>query len=105
MRCNILHTGNGTLFATLVVFTLAIAGCAPSDGSKELDRGREAYGIGDLKKAEKMLTKSVELSGGGVDATLLLARVKMELGEATEATNLAARAFAVAGDDADVRLV
>ena len=82
-----------------------LAGCSPSDGSKELDLGREAYGLGDLKKADKLLSKSVELCPDGVDAVLLLARVKSDLGEVAAATNLAARAAALAGGDADVRLV
>ena len=29
------------------------AGCSPSDGTKELDMGRKAYEVRDLKKAEK----------------------------------------------------
>jgi len=105
MCYNIQAMKKGILIATLAALSGAITGCDPSDGSKELETGREAYGLGDLKRADKMLSKSLELSPDGVDALLLLARVKSDLGETAAATNLAARAAAVAGDDADVRLV
>ena len=83
----------------------AISGCTPSDGAKELELGRQAYAVHDLKKAEKMFTKSAELSPDNADALLFMARVKLELGELKDAQTWIAKAAAVAGNDADVKLV
>ena len=81
------------------------AGCTPDDGSKELELGRAAYELRDLKKAEKMFEKSAALAPENVDALVCLARVKLDLGEVEAAREAVGKAAALAGSDADVRLV
>ena len=61
--------------------TAAILGCGPNDGAKEFDRGRAAYEARDLKKAEKLLEKSLACAPNDVDRLLLLARTELDLGE------------------------
>ncbi len=89
-------------FAALVS---ALAGCGPDDGSKELALGRKAYDLNDFAKAEKLLSESLERAPENVDALLLFSRTKIENGDIAAATNAAARAAAIAPDDADVKLV
>ena len=95
----------GTTAVALAALLCALSGCGPDDGSRELEAGRQAYGLRDLAKAEKSLARSVEIAPGCVDALVLLARVKMDLGDIPAATNAAARAAAIAPDDIDVKLV
>ena len=91
------------LSATLAV--LALSGCTPTDGAKELEQGRAAYELRDLKKAEKLFEKSVALSPENVDALVCLARVKLDLGEPVAAREWIGKAAVLAGGDVDVRLV
>ena len=92
-------------FAALAALACVLAGCSPSDGSEELDLGRKAYEVHDLKKAEKLFAKCAELAPDNVDAMLYLARVKLDAGELEGAKKWIAKAEAAAGDDVDVRLV
>ena len=91
------------LSATLTI--LALSGCTPKDGAKELEQGRAAYELRDLKKAEKLLEKSVALSPENVDALVCLARVKLDLGEPVAAREWIGKAAVLAGGDVDVRMV
>ncbi|MBQ3290692.1 MAG: tetratricopeptide repeat protein [Kiritimatiellae bacterium] len=91
------------LSATLAV--LALSGCTPKDGAKELEQGCAAYELRDLKKAEKLFEKSVALSPENVDALVFLARVKLDLGEPVAAREWIGKAAVLAGGDIDVRLV
>ena len=91
------------LSATLAV--LALSGCTPTDGAKELDQGRAAYELHDLKKAEKLFEKSVALSPENVDALVCLARVKLDLGDPEAAREWIGKAAVLAGGDVDVRFV
>ena len=94
-----------TSIAASAALVCAIVGCGPSDGARELDLGRKAYEMHDLKKAEKLLGECLALSPGNVDALLFLARVKLDAGEAASARKWADKAAEQAGDDVDVKLV
>lgn len=92
-------------YALSAAVALAVAGCTPDDGAKELEQGRAAYELHDLKKAEKLFEKSVSLSPENVDALVYLARVKLRLGEVDAASEAIGKAAALAGNDADVRFL
>ena len=92
-------------FAARAALVCVLCGCSPSDGTEELDLGRKAYEMHDLKKAEKLFTKCAELAPDNVDAMLYLARVKLDAGEIKGAREWADKAEAAAGDDVDVKLV
>ena len=87
------------------VLAAAILGCGPRDGSKEFCEGKEAYGLRDLKRAEKLFERSVVLAPQDVDRLLYLARTELELGELAKAQLQIDKAIAIAGDDTDVRLL
>ena len=87
------------------VLAAAILGCGPRDGSKEFRAGKEAYGLRDLKRAEKLFERSAVLAPQDADRLLYLARTELELGELAGAQLQIAKAVAIAGDDADVRLL
>ena len=87
------------------VLVAAILGCGPRDGSKEFREGKEAYGLRDLKRAEKFFERSAVLAPQDADRLLYLARTELELGELAGAQLQIAKAVAIAGDDADVRLL
>jgi len=91
--------------SVVTVAALVLAGCGPKDGLRELEQGRAAYEVHDLKKAERLLTKSCTFRPGDADPFLLLAQVKLALGELTAADELVKKAAAVAGDDCDVKLL
>ena len=82
-----------------------LAGCGPDDGAKELEQGRAAYDLRDLKKAERLFERSAELCPTNVDVLVYLARVKLDLGELAPAKEWAEKAAALAAGDLDVRLL
>ena len=89
------------------VLLAALCGCGgtPDDGIKELDLGKAAYEVRDLKKAEKLFEKSLSCAPDDVDRLLLLARVKLDLGDLAAAKGLVDRAAELAGGDTDVVLL
>ena len=82
-----------------------LAGCEPKDGAKELEQGRAAYDLRDLRKAERLFERSAELCPTNVDVLVYLARVKLDLGELAPAKEWAEKAAALAAGDLDVRLL
>ena len=82
----------------------AILGCGPRDGVKEFDKGKAAYELRDLKKAERLFEKSVLLAPQDTDRLLYLARTELELGELAKAQDAIGRAAANSDGDADVAL-
>ena len=82
-----------------------ILGCGPRDGSKEFAQGKEAYGLRDLKKAERLFERSVALAPRDADRLLYLARTELELGELAKAQEAVGRARELAGGDVDVKLL
>ena len=68
-----------------------LAGCGPRDGSKEFEKGKEAYGLRDLKKAAQLFERSVVLAPQDVDRLLYLARTELELGELAKAKDAVER--------------
>ena len=92
----------------VVILTVAagvLAGCGAKDGLKELEAGKVAYGVRDLKKAERFFEKSVQYAPDRTDAWVYLARVRLDLGELPEARKCLDKAIEQAGDDSDVRLL
>ena len=83
----------------------AILGCGPRDGSREFEQGRDAYGLRDLKTAERLFEKSVKAQPQDVDRLLFLARTALELGELEKAKDLVGRAAGNSDGDADVALL
>ena len=88
-----------------VAAVLALAGCDPKDGVRELNEGRAAFELGDNKKAERLFEKSLSMAPENVDALVYLARVKLALGELDAAREQIGKAAKHAGGDVDVRLV
>ena len=94
-----------TAIAATAALVFAIAGCEPSDGSSELARGRAAYEVHDLKKAEKLFTECATLAPGNVDALLYLARINLEEGDVNAAREWVDKAAAADDGAVDVKLV
>lgn len=86
-------------------FMAAILGCGPRDGVKEFSEGKEAYGLRDLKKAERLFTESLAAAPQDVDRILYLARTELELGELDRAKDLIGQAAMNSEGDADVALL
>lgn len=98
---------NASLFAVaalVAAFTLA-PGCAPEDGSAELEQGRRAFEVGDCAKARKAFVSCLEYDAGNVDALVYLARIALSLGELDEASARITAAAEIAGGDIDVKLL
>ena len=94
-----------TAIAATAALVCVVAGCAPSDGARELDLGRKAYEAHDLKKAEKLFEECARLAPGNADALLYLARIKLEADDVAAARAWIDKAAAEAGDDVDTKLV
>jgi len=88
---------------TLAILTFV--GCGPTDGVRELEQGKAAYEVRDLKKAEKLLEKSRACRADDPDPLLLLARIKLDLGELAAADDLVTKAAILAAGDSDVVLL
>ena len=92
-----------------IAFALAslmiVAGCGSEDGSSELAAGKAAYEVRDFTKAAKFFEKSVSRSPENVDALLYLARVRLDLGELSEARKLADKAWSLDSASPDITLL
>lgn len=86
-------------------FAAAILGCGPDDGLKEFAEGKEAYGLRDLKKAERLFSESLAAAPQDVDRLLYLARTELELGELEKAKDLIGKAAGNSDGEADVALL
>ena len=84
---------------------LMLAGCGEKDGSKELAVAQSAFEVKDFKKAEKFLLRSESYNHDNVDTLLMLARVKLALGELKASKTWVDKALALAEGDSDVRLL
>ena len=84
---------------------VVVAGCSRSDGTKEYAAAEAAYGLRDLKKAEKLAGECVRLAPANVDALVMAARLKIDLGEMAEARDFVEKAKSLAPGDSDVRLL
>lgn len=91
--------------AAFAAVVACFAGCKPDDGLGDLAEGRAAYEARDLRKAEKCLEASYAASATNVDALVYLARVKLDLGQLSEARKYVGKAAELAGADIDVRLL
>ena len=89
-------------------FALSLAlftGCGQGDGRKEYAAGEEACRHGDMLRAEKLFTESAECDPANVDALVMLARVKKDLGKIEEAVATVAKAAVVAEGHIDVMML
>jgi len=91
--------------ASVLLAAFVLVGCGPKDGLKELEQGKSAYEVRDLKKAERLFEKSLACRPNDVDLLLRLTQVKLDLGEMKEADELVKRAADIASGDYDVMLL
>ena len=82
-----------------------VLGCGQKDGRGELEAGKAAYEVRDLRKAEKLFEKSLSLAPDDADRLLYLARVKLDLGELPAAGELVAKAASRSDGAADVAML
>ena len=97
------HCTNTIAAAAAIV--CALAGCTPSDGTREFELGLKAYEQRDLKAAEKQFGECVALAPDNADALIYLARIKLDLGDLPAARQWVAKAEPLAGEDVDVKLL
>ncbi len=93
-------------FALSLATALAVlAGCNPKDGVREYDDGMAAYEAHTLEKAGKLFEKSLVYAPENVDALVMLARVRCERGEISDARETISRAVALDPKSPDVALL
>ena len=94
-------------FFTLSLATAlaVLAGCNPKDGVREYADGMAAYESHSLEKAGKLFSKCLVYAPENVDALVMLARVKCERGEISDASETIAKAVALDPDAPDVALL
>ena len=102
-------TSSSRRFALKAAFAAGLAavlaGCDKPTGLPEFAAARAAYEVRDLKKAEKLLEKSLSYNATNVDVLVTYALVKVDLGEIPLAEDAIGKAAAIAGGDIDVRLL
>jgi len=91
--------------ASALLAVSMLVGCGPKDGTRELEQGKAAHEVRDLKKAERFFEKSLSCRPSDVDVLVLLARVKLDLGDLSAVDELVKKAAAIAGGDSDVMLL
>ena len=83
------------LECAVVLAAAVLSGCGAGDGSKEYEAARAACAVRDFRKAEKFLSESIRLAPRNVDALVLAARVKIDLGEMAEEAGDIEKAFKI----------
>lgn len=99
MKMEIVH------WAAVAAVAAVVCGCDPKDGRQDLEDGRAAFEVNDLKKAACCFEESARLTPTNVECLVYLARTKLGLGELTEARKWVEKAAELAGGDTDVRLL
>lgn len=94
----------GYVRSAAAALAIAAAGCGV-DAAREEAFGRQAFEAGDWRGAAEHFAKSIEAAPGGVDATIMLARAKLALGELDAATAALASLPPENASDADVVLL
>ena len=84
---------------------IALVGCNPKDGVREYADGMAAYEAHSLEKAGKLFEKSLVYAPENVDALVMLARVRCERGEISDARETISRAVALDPKSPDVALL
>ena len=97
-------TTEKTIASALCIAAL-LAGCAPDDGSAELEKARAARAVGDLKSASRALDAAVARCPTNFEAHLERAVVNMDLGETAEAVRSADAACDLDPSSAEARRV
>jgi len=93
-------------FALSFATALAVlAGCNPKDGVGEYADGMAAYEAHTLEKAGKLFEKSLVYAPENVDALVMLARVRCERGEISDARETISKAVALDPKSPDVALL
>lgn len=88
------------------VLAAALLGCGgPGDGVQEFEQGKEAYGLRDLGKAERLFEESLAAAPKDVDRILWLARTELDLGNLSRAGELMKQVSALGCADSDVLLL
>ena len=90
---------------SLAAALAVLAGCNPKDGVREYADGMAAYESHSLEKAGKLFSKCLVYAPENVDALVMLARVKCERGEISDASETIAKAVALDPDAPDVALL
>ena len=85
-----------------VALGIALVGCNPKDGVREYADGMAAYEAHSLEKAGKLFEKSLVYAPENVDALVMLARVRCERGEISDARETISRAVALDPKSPDV---
>lgn len=80
----------------------AVAGCGKSDGSREFALAQQAVSVKNPERAATLFLRAAELNPRNVDALVMLARIRLDLGETDAAQDAVERAAALAPDDLDV---
>lgn len=96
---------SSTLKLTGILACAAVCGCAKKDGSAEFAEGRAALESKEPGLAAKLFDESLVYAPNNVDALVLLARARLELGELPAAKAAVEKARVLAGDDVDVVLL
>jgi len=82
-----------------------LCGCTDKTGATDLAEGKAAYEIGDYKKAERSLDKCLKLAPNTVDALVYLVKIKLAIGELTQAREFLDRAQELDGGATDIRFL
>lgn len=98
-------TNSSLRYALSAALAAVLAGCDSGDGVKELESARSAYEARDLRKAALQLEKSLSIAPGSVDALVLTARVRLDLGDISGARQAVNDLAESAGGDGDVRML
>lgn len=87
----------------LLAASLAVlSGCGNSDGEREFALAKQALSVKNLDRAAELFMRAAELNSRNIDALVMLARIRLDLGEITAAEDAVARASALAPDDLDI---
>ena len=88
-------------FLAVSALLAAVAGCGKSDGTSEYAAAEAAYSAQNLPKAEELFAKSAEFAPTNVDAFVMLAKTRLELGKREEALASARAALELDPDAED----
>lgn len=91
--------------AVSAALAVALPGCGPDDGLADLADGKAAYEAGDFRKAEKLISESLEAVPTRVDALVYMSLAKIALGDLDGAVAAVNKARSLSDGDSDVLLL
>lgn len=86
----------------LAAMLVMLCGCGKSDGEREFALAKQALSVKNLDRAAELFMRAAELNSRNIDALVMLARVRLDLGEVEAAEDAISRASALAPDDLDI---